>query len=275
MNELAFEQKTQDGIEFYVSEDGQTTGMSVRGLSRCCGVSSSSVSSLVCNEGVIGKELPKWLQPYTGQVFELSGKEGLAKIISSKVCARIITYYAYESKNAMNNIAKSTAEKFMSMGIDNWIKDLVGFEKVEEKGDRLANAIEVLISSVDGLKTEVEELKPIVKKYNHLKTGITVRFPGVETLIDDAEKNQQLLSSVDQVNLTLTEWLATKRVNMDRGGYCKFGRMVAETFRSCKLMEPKKTNKKKANGKWSNNVTVYNQDHFPILEMALTQFMQA
>lgn len=275
MTNITFEQKTQDGIEFYVSEDGKQTGMSVRGLARCCGVSSSSVSSLVCNEGVSGKTLPQWLQPYMGQVFEVSGKDGSPKVVSSKVCARIITYYAYESKNAMNDIAKSTAEKFMAMGIDNWIKDLVGFEKVEEKDDRLANAIEVLISSVDGLKTEVEELKPIVKKYNHLKTGITVRFPGVETLIDDAEKNQHLLASSDQVNLTLTEWLATKRVNMERGGYCKFGRMVAETFRSCKLTEPKKTNKKKANGKWSNNVTVYNQDHFPILEMALTQFMQA
>lgn len=275
MANITFEQKTQDGIEFYVSEDGKKTGMSINGLSRCCGVDNSTISKMLPSQEGLAKRTPKWLETYVAEDFQLLAESTGVKIIPSKVCARIITYYAYESKNAMNDIAKSTAEKFMSMGIDNWIKDLVGFEKVGEKDDRLANAIEVLISSVDGLKTEVEELKPIVKKYNHLKTGITVRFPGVETLINDAEKNQQLLASSDQVNLTLTEWLATKRVNMDRGGYCKFGRMVAETFRSCKLMEPKKTNKKKANGKWSNNVTVYNQDHFPILEMALTQFMQA
>lgn len=275
MTNITFEQKTQDGIEFYVSEDGKKTGMSINGLSRCCGVDSSTISKMLPSKEGLAKRTPKWLETLVNEDFRLLAESNDLKIIPSKVCARIITYYAYESKNARNDIAKSTAEKFMSMGIDNWIKDLVGFEKVDEKDDRLANAIEVLISSVDGLKTEVEELKPIVKKYNHLKTGITVRFPGVETLINDAEKNQQLLSSVDQVNLTLTEWLATKRVNMDRGGYCKFGRMVAETFRSCKSMEPKKTNKKKANGKWSNNVTVYNQDHFPILEMALTQFMQA
>lgn len=275
MSDLVFQQQVVEGLEFYVSNDGDKTGMSVRGLSRCCGVSSASISAIVSSDEVSGKSLPKWLKSYAGQVFEVLGKDGSAKIISSKVCARIIMYYAYESKNAKNDVAKNTAEKFTSIGIDKWIKQLVGFEEIN-KDDKLASAINILIESVNDLRQEVEELKPIARKYHKVKEGVVVNFPGIDTIISRLEENQEqqpLLEGDIVKPVTLTEWLKRKRVTLDHGGYCKFGRMVAETFRSCKKEEPAKGNKKNANGKWSNGVTLYKQEHFPILEMALNQYM--
>lgn len=278
MSEVIFQQQMVDGLEFYVSNDGEKTGMSVRGLARCCGVSSASISAIVSSDEVLGKTLPKWLESYTGQVFEVLGKDGSAKIIASKVCARIITYYAYESKNAMNDIAKNTAEKFMAMGIDNWIKQLCGYGE-ENKEDKLASAINLLVDSVNDLREEVEELKPIARKYHKVKEGIIVEFPGVNKIIKRYDKTedeeQNLLEGVDNQPVTLTEWLARKDIKLSRAGYCKLGRMVAETFRSCKKEEPKKGSKKSANGKWSNGVTLYTEQHFPILEMAFDQYMTA
>lgn len=274
MDQLTFQVEKHNGIEFYVSNDGKTTGMSVRGLARCCGVSSSSITAIVGNDGVIGKTLPQWLESYTGQVFEGDRRDGLPLIISSKVCARIINYYAYESKNAKNETARKTAETFVVIGIDNWIKDLAGFKQEITDEKRLTQAINVLVNTVGELKIEVEELKPIVKKYNNLKNGVTVKFPGVETIVNDLEGVTCLPNADDMENATLSEWLATKNVTLDKSGLNKLGRTVAATFRSCKLEEPKKANRKKPNGKWSNNVIIYNREHFPILEMAFNQFVQ-
>ena len=44
-----------DGIEFYVSNDGIQTGLSLRGISKLCGISHSSIADLITNLAVEGK----------------------------------------------------------------------------------------------------------------------------------------------------------------------------------------------------------------------------
>lgn len=278
MSNITFEQKVVGGLEFYVSNDGKKTGMSIRGLTRCAGVTLSTLQG-VLNNVVTGSTTISQLKPFKDKVFlnsEATPTTHNAKIIASDVCAEIITYYAYESKNAANDTAKKTARTFMAIGIDNWIKQLCGYEdEPQNKEDKLTTAINVLVESVNGLRDEVEELKPIARKYQNVKEGVLVQFPGIDTIIQKLETRNaaEYLLEGDNAKLTLNQWLLSKGVTLDRSSYCKFGRMVAETFRSCKKEEPLKGNIKNRNGKWSNGVSLYEKCHFPILEMAFNQYM--
>lgn len=282
MSNLTFKSVEKDGIEFYVSKDGKQTGMSIAGLARCCGIAHSTLRGVLKSVGG-GNDRFEKLKPFADKVFIDLGdgeSEKNAKIVNSEVCAILITYYAFEVKNPLNDIAKNTLAKFASIGIDSWIKQITGFESETKISNevKLDQILEILIpqsKKIDSMQRELNEMKPIVKEYKTVKDGIHTNFVGLETLIESIknEDGEQLLLTSGE-KYTLSEWLLSKGITLDRGGICKFGRTVAETFKTCTTEMPKKKNHKKPNGKWTCNCTAYGEEHFPLLEMALNQFIQ-
>lgn len=272
---LVFQPNNTENIAFYVSNDGEQVGMSIKGLARCCGVVSSSIRRLLTTkEGGI-ESVPKFLKPFNGEHFIVIGvgaeeKEESVKVIKSSVCASVIEYYAFESKSK-NDVALNCYRSFAKLGIENWIKNVVGFNDKAEN-EKVLSTLSLILKEVQQIKSDNEKFKPIVAKYTNFKSGVKTTFPGLDDLIKsiEDERHQQLASAE---KLTLSDWLRNKNILLSNGGYCAFGRMVSECYKAVKMEEPKKGNMKKANGKWSMNVRLYSQKDYPILEMALKQFL--
>lgn len=285
MSDLIFTKSSNNGIEFYVSEDGKTTGMSLTGLSLCAGISRTTLRELLGLKSVNKTKTANCidcLKPFDNDYFiefeELNGKvENNAKLVKSEVCATIISYYAYEAR-AKNETALKCHHAFVRMGIDGWIKKAVGYKEpiktLEEKMDMLISMMSQQVEKTYFLEGKVSQLEPIVEEYQEVKDGIKTTFKGLDTLLtcmlDASTEDLQ-----NKNELTLSEWLLTKNIRLDHGGIRKFGRTVAETFKTCTTLTPIKSNRKKENGKWSTNITVYREEHFPILEMALEQFIKS
>lgn len=272
-----------DGIELYVSTDGSVTGMSITGLALCCGISRTSLRKLLVSgggtkEGVF-TEL-EVLKPFDGKYFidptgvELT-IENNAKIVRSDVCAIIIEYYAFESRSK-NAVALNCYRSFAKLGIENWIKNVAGFKVESNSEDKIDQFLKVAMPFFEDykeMKNEIVALRPVIQEYVKLQNGIQTSFKGLETIVE-AIKDEHNKKFLNGGSMSLTEWLMTKHIYLDHGGIRKFGRMVSETFRSVSQSEPEKSNRKKANGKWSTHVKVYSPEHFPILEMALEQYLK-
>lgn len=292
MSNLDFKTVEKDGVQFYISNDGKTTGMSISGLARCCGVNRGAIQYILGittgktannqRENGTFENTIETLKPYTGEYFVdfVGGDnkvENKANVIKSEVCASLIEYYSFESR-AKNETALKCYRAFALNGIQGWIKQITGYsEPVKTEDDKFEILIKMLtpqIEELKGLKTKMLQLEPIIEEYKTVKDGISVSFKGLETLIDGLKDEYYGLDN-STTSYSLTEWLATKHIELDHGGIRKFGRTVAETFKSCTKELPKKANRKKANGKWSCNVTVYSDSHLPLLDMALDKFIQS
>ena len=285
MSELTFNKSSNNGIDFYVSNDGATTGMSLRGLTLCCGVNRNAIHNLlglnVANKGDFST-VADVLKPFAGEYFvnckSVANKSDITKptIVKSSVCAVVIEYYAYRSK-AKNETALKCYRSFVQFGIDGWIKQAVGYkEPVKTTDEKIDMVLKILIGQVEKtqkLEVHLSKALPIVEEYQEVKDGIKTSFKGLDTLLTcmlDADSEDLQTKN----ELTLSEWLLTKNIRLDYGGIRKFGRTVAETFKTCTTLTPRKVNRKKENGKWSANITVYRKEHFPILEMALEQYLK-
>ena len=143
----------ENGIEFYVSSDGEKSGISISGLARLCGVAENSVRHLV--NSVRKESTPKALKSFTGEVLHLAmTSEQQAKIVTNEAAAEIIFYYAFESESA-NDTAKFTARKFATMGMHNWIKKITSFD-CNSDIKSLTATVNSLVKSVDSLTHEVK-----------------------------------------------------------------------------------------------------------------------
>jgi len=283
MSQIELKSYDVDGIELYVSTDGAITGMSITGLALCCGVDRKSLRKMMGLQGGAKSEIltnVETLKPFDGNYFvDFQGVgpnvENNAKIVRSDVCAVIIEYYAFESRSK-NAVALNCYRSFAKLGIENWIKNVTGFKSVmvsDDKLDQILNVILPFAEELRNVKNELVEMRPIVEEYKTVKNGIQTSFKGLETVVN-ALKDEHNKRFLNGGSMSLTEWLMTKHIYLDHGGIRKFGRMVSETFRSVSQSEPKKSNRKKANGKWSTHVKVYSPEHFPILEMALEQYLK-
>jgi hypothetical protein len=166
-------------LQFFVSADGQTCGMSQASLALLCGMPEEE---LFGQNSLIGqlsqrfvrpsdlKKIPVDLRHYRGQVF-LKGlmgnfpEYGLARIINNKAADTIIYYYAYEHQPP-NPVAHKSFEVFSYDGIDNWIKSATGYTDADSS--RLEE-IELLLTEIIGKIREIEEevrgLNLVVKAY--------------------------------------------------------------------------------------------------------------
>lgn len=259
-----------EGIELYVSADGQESGMSVRGLSKFIGVSPSTLMERILPKlelGVFASEAPESLKPFVGEAFtrSLQGENG-AKIINSRTCEGIIYYYAYESTRVGEDVRRQSRlahRRFAQIGLHKWICDVVGV--IEKRDDRQLLAMMQLVLS------EVKELKQISNEYKAIREKTTTHMPGADALLEELGRDN-LLQPCEDGAMSLEAWLFSKGVTLDKPRFYRLAQIVADTFRSLAKKDPERR-KFVLNGKAKYKVSVYQPEHFPILQIALNKLL--
>lgn len=261
-----------DGIEFYVSASGKETGVSVSGLTRLCGLESVNtmrtlLKSLDGHSGYTSKQPPQQLEALRGKVFSrlLKGEQEGSKdveVVYSGAAAEIIAYYAYESRSA-NKTAKFSLKKFTQIGIDTWIKQVVGYAE-SASDDKLLGLMQELMSEVRELRSDVKELRDFKKA--------TVELPGLQAQFEGYAKQENIL---DSAPFALDDWLKGKGLTLDIGKKCSLGRMVADIYKINRQELPKKKKAYELGRKGRGWVTVYTAADTPMLETALQKLLKA
>ena len=120
----------RDGVEFFTIDDTGKSGMSEAGLARLCNVTPMAVHKTISNN-VYTWEQDKSLEPGFRKHLTYIPRDGRKigtghisniKILSAEVCARVIEYYAFESKHKTEE-ALFAYRKFASKGITSWIQE--------------------------------------------------------------------------------------------------------------------------------------------------------
>ena len=121
----------RDGIEFFTIDETGESGMSESGLARLCNVTSRAVFKTISNM-VYTWEADGSLKPNATKKFSFipksvtnfsQGQNSNIKIISAALCARVIRYYALESKYKTQE-ALFALDKFSTAGINAWIQEI-------------------------------------------------------------------------------------------------------------------------------------------------------
>lgn len=264
-----------DGIEFYISSDEKHSGMSISGLSAFTTVDRRVIGRLVekinsTEDGLV--ELPECLKPFQGNGLSV-GLEGInkAKIIPSTTCEAIIFYYAYESDNISDEVkqtARLAHRKFAQLGLHQWIRNIAGsIEKNDEN---------TLLNDVRYIRNELESLKSLTKELTVIKNTTTVFMPGVKDLLDDivdsTDDNNLYLPTEDGA-LSIEGWLHRKGITLTSTKFRQLAHITAATFKSTTKQDPSKAHFKLANGKTKYNVSVYEPQHFAIIQMCFNKIL--
>jgi|SanBayMetagenome_1026888.scaffolds.fasta_scaffold00372_5 hypothetical protein len=228
--EIVTPYKSEDGITFYISNDGKQTGISIVGLERLLGLDprsclfTKSQNKLLWRMSIGDDPLetdPECLKPLWGKVFEPTavGSDG-ARIVRSQTMVAIIEYYAFDRNNP---VAKHSFRAFANIGVDNWIKQTVNYT-VDEKQNEMLNMLRQLHQDMQIVKTKVEKLERL--------DGITVTlYPGAKHINDGLSSTNQLMLMDDRL-YSAKDWLASKGVKLTHGGYISFGHLVAQTYKT-------------------------------------------
>lgn len=220
--------KSDNGITFYISNDGKQTGISISGLERLLGLSEkgslfSGKNKLMedCQNGTPRETIPESLQPIWGKVFNPSalGSDN-AMIITEEAAVTIISYYAIERKNIT---ATKSLFLFAKQGFNCWVKEITHFT-VEEQDNEILRTLRKLDQNLEIVKTKVEKLERL--------DGITVTlYPGAKHINDGLASTNQLML-IDDCLYSGKDWLTSKGVKLTRGGYISFGHLVAQTYKT-------------------------------------------
>ena len=269
-----------EDIEFYVSSDGNDSGMSISGLARLIGKTESSLrqgliaaldKSSRLTDGTISVSgsfpISKYLEPFVGNVFTLRGAKG-AKVMSSTLCAEIIRYFAFEENSESAMFAYT---KFARGGLHQWIKDATN--SIEDRDDSR------LLATMQEILSEVRGLKEVSKRYTAIREKTSTYMTGTDDLLNLLEDNSGILPSANDGlfpdgKMSLEAWLYYKKdgLTLPRPLFRRLASIVAETYRSLVKDDPEKRHCIVA-GKKKYNVSVYSEIHFPILQVALNKVM--
>jgi hypothetical protein len=269
-----------DDIEFYISADGNESGMSISGLARLIGKTESSLrqglisaldKSSRLEDGRISVsgsfEIPQSLEPFVGNVFSLRGVRG-AKVISSVICSEIIRHFAFEEKL---ETALFAYKKFATIGLHQWIKQAT--HSIETKNDSQ------LLATMQEILSEVRDLKDISKRYTAIREKTSTYMAGTDELLNLLEDNTGLLPQAsdglfEDGKMSLEAWLYYKKdgLVLPRPLFRRLANIVAETYRSLVKDDPEKRHSVVAGVK-KYNVSVYSEIHFPILQIALNKVL--
>lgn len=256
---------TIDEIEFYVDITGDNTGISKRGLARLCGVHHSTIQSFLNQDTLATKSLSERLEVLKNKDFwkNLVADTGSVDIVPTEVAIKVIEYYAFESK-AKNEVALYSYRKFADTGMHTWIKKSAGCIEVNNTTE-LMKVLNQVLDKVTGLEKET-------KAYKNIKGKTYTIFPNLDNMLDTLAEEENLLPD-STYELTATEWLATKGITLDKSKRHKFAGMLAETYKSTTLKEPKRTVRTSKDGKKNNGVLVYSPTEFPILQLCLNKLL--
>lgn len=217
--------KNEDGITFYISADGKTTGFSIRGLNRLIfnrdsgDLFSSKLLSDMVN-GVDREDIPESLQSRWGKVFteDAKGSDG-AKIVNSKTAVAIIEYYAFDKNN---KVAQHTYRAFANIGVDTWIKQITGYIVQDKYGE--------LLPLVQELLTEVKVVRYKVDKLDKLESTMVTLYPGARHITEGWSNGDKTLS--DDNIYTIKDWLQLNDIKLDKSSYHSLALLAAETYRT-------------------------------------------
>lgn len=261
-----------DGIELYVSCDGKESGMSGRGLSRFIGIDHKTLTGnlLVKLDNVGDKKLPKTLEPFVGKAYAkniMGDNFGVsAKIIPAKTCEAVIFYYAFESTRISDEVKQNAINayrKFAQYGLHQWICNAVGV--IEKRDD------DQLLDLVKEVLTEVKELRQVATEYKVIREKTTTYLPGADYLLDEI-KDSNCLPACNNYAVSLEGWLFEKGVQLSEKQFRRLAHIVCDTYRSLTKRDPEKSHCK-VNGKVKYNVSVFKQEHFPILQIGLNKLL--
>lgn len=228
--EIVTPYRDENGITFYISNDGTETGISIAGLERLIGQESGNSRlfaverNKLLNDMMLGNQretIPECLEASWGKVFNPSGvgSDG-AKIITENAATDIIEYYAFDKNN---KIARHSYRCFARQGFNRWVKEITHFT-VEEKENEILNTLRRLDQNMEIVKTKVEKLERL--------DGITVTlYPGAKHINDGLSSTNQLMLMDDRL-YSAKDWLTSKGVNLTHGGYISFGHLVAQTYKT-------------------------------------------
>ncbi|UQS94888.1 RNA polymerase sigma factor [Pseudanabaena phage Pam2] len=262
----------ENGVEFYISNDGTRSGVSQVGLARLCGVSETWIRKVLSNAKVSTSS--KGLEGFEGDVYHTEmTSEQQAKIVTTEAATEIIFYYAFESPNT-NETAQFSAKKFAKQGMHEWIKEISKFSANSDHNS-LNETMKALMSSVNALTEEVKDWKTVRRVADSRMGGINILVDQIvkqEASKEDIFNPRQIAGDVP--NWSLAEWLSEFRgATLSRGKMSGLGRMTCETYKSLRQQDPPK-DYRNVNGNKSL-VSVYTREDFAILQVAYSKFVLA
>jgi hypothetical protein len=117
----------EDGVEFFTINATGTSGMSVSGLARLCGVSETAIRGFLARLSVRTSFSENDFKAFHGMDFQFEhGGWKNVKVVPAEICALAIEYYARESRRKTKEALFALC-KFAKMGIDRWIQQITGW----------------------------------------------------------------------------------------------------------------------------------------------------
>lgn len=125
----------RDGVEFFTIDETGESGMSESGLARLCGVSTPAVLQILRSLSLTSDH-EKSLEPHRSNNFRFKlhkneinsrGQNSDIVLIRAKACARVIEYYAFDSKRKTEE-ALFAYRKFAAQGITAWIQEVTQWD---------------------------------------------------------------------------------------------------------------------------------------------------
>jgi hypothetical protein len=270
---------TVDGIEFYVSADGEKCGVSQVGLSRLCGVSETPMRNLLTSlkvSSVRSSSTQNLLKDLQGKDLYLAlGSNQQAKVIDAKVAARLIRYYAFEATN-QTDIAKYSLGKFAEIGVEKWIKDVTGYA---ETGD-VFKLMQSLSNQLNLMQKDITEMKVQLFQTEGYRAA-RVTLPGLREWMEtlDAEDLKQLAlpGSAEEELFTINEWAeeAQNGLVLSKSNKHALANLVSATYKTMALEMPPKVVRLNSKGYKLPAVQAYPKRHFVLLNMCYSKLVAA
>lgn len=270
----AVKPSTVDGVELYVTDSA--CGMSQIGLARFVDVDEKNIRDLLSL--INNKDLKGFEKYYNQELFlPVIGFKN-AKIVNSRLCADICTYYAYKA-TVTTETAKFSLEKFASIGIDTWMRKETG----ASNGLTSTNPdITALIQQTIRLHQELIDQKDITIKLQEsviasksYLSNATYDSPGLERLIEASQiKTKALVSGDKPVKFTLKEWLSYQGLHIEDRMYRQLRLKVSQVFEGLKDRTPE-LEWRVSDGGNSIRPYVYGQMDFPLLKSIFHQVLDA
>lgn len=270
MSNLQLRKEVRDGVEFFVSNDGEQVGMSALGLSVLCGVHSTAIDTLVKTYKNLSKLPSKKLEAIRDNGYKIlavpaanveGGRGKDTNFIPAEICAGIVKYYAFESKNVSTEVKEKSEyafDQFTAIGIKTWILQVVGYSE-QRDNNQVIGLLQQLMLKVENMEVKLEE-------YNNIRKVTISSFPGMDGMLDDLSQTKALPPA--DTHLTLKEWLSDKGISLDNPAMHRLANEVASTYRTLTHKEPRKIYRKNRSGKLMGNYLGYHPTEFFILEQA-------
>lgn len=265
MTNLQLRKEVRDGVEFFVSNDGDDAGMSLSGISSLTSVAISTISSLVSTYMNFGKLPSETLEDLRNKGFRISdvpvgnGSGKPVKFIPAEVCEAIIWYYANEAKRVSPEVqatARYSYRKFAAIGIKTWILQVTGFKSND--GQDLSGKLDWIISQLD-------EVKELSQRHVNLMERVQEQ-PGLTEILETYSQGYLL---TDGQQFTLQTWLKAKGLELTHSAITRLGLTVGRVYEAHHRQPAPRLAGNKFGNKGFGKVNIYTTDDIPLLESAL------